>query len=43
MDNQPSASASDLDQQSYLSARDSDHKDLLVYAAKESGRSVLQV
>ncbi len=35
--------AADQDRNSYLSARDSSHKDLLVYAARESGRSVLQI
>jgi Sugar-transfer associated ATP-grasp len=35
--------AADLDKNGYLSARDSGHQDLLVYAARESGRSVLKI
>ncbi len=31
------------DKNSYLSARDCSHKDLLVYAARQSGRSVMQI
>ena len=31
------------DEANYLSARDSSHADLLAYAAKQSGRSVLQI
>lgn len=36
-------SAADLDQQQYYAVRDSSHKDLLAYAAKASGRSVLTI
>lgn len=36
-------SAADSDHANYLSARDSSPKDLLVYAAKKSGRSPLQI
>lgn len=36
-------SAADLDHQSYLSVRDTSHKELLVHAARKSGRSVLQI
>lgn len=43
MNIQTPVSAVDLDHQSYLSARDSDHKDLLVHAARQSGRSVFQI
>lgn len=40
---QEQVSATDLDQEKYMSARDTNHKDLLVYAARNSGRSVLQI
>lgn len=43
MNVQNTISAAALDQESYLSARDSSHKDLLVYAARQSGRSVFQI
>lgn len=43
MSNNHPQSAADLDQQSYYAARDSSHKDLLAYAAKKSGRSVLAI
>lgn len=36
-------SAAELDKANYLSVRDTDHKDLLIYAARNSGRSVLQI
>ena len=43
MNAHPPLNAVDLDHQNYLSARDSTHKDLLIHAARRSGRSVLQV
>jgi hypothetical protein len=43
MNMQSTVTAADLDQSNYVSVRDSSHKDLLVYAAKQSGRSVLQI
>ncbi|UWR22213.1 sugar-transfer associated ATP-grasp domain-containing protein [Sulfitobacter sp. S190] len=43
MNVQTPISAADLDKSSYYAARDNDHKDLLIYAARESGRSPLQI
>ncbi|MEP2027918.1 MAG: sugar-transfer associated ATP-grasp domain-containing protein [Paracoccaceae bacterium] len=43
MNVQNADTAVELDEKDYYSARDSSHKDLLVYAARESGRSVLQI
>ncbi|EAQ26693.1 sugar-transfer associated ATP-grasp domain-containing protein [Roseovarius sp. 217] len=43
MNSQNAMSAAALDEKSYLSARDSTHKDLLIYAARKSGRSVFQI
>ena len=43
MNVQSPLTAAGLDKESYLSARDSSDKDLLVYAARESGHSVLQI
>lgn len=43
MNTQTTVSAAELDKQEYLAARDSNLTELLAYAAKTSGRSVLQV
>jgi hypothetical protein len=43
MNAQAPISAADLDKAGYYSARDNSHKDLLVYAARASGRSVLKI
>lgn len=43
MNMQTPVTAADQDQNSFVSVRDASHKDLLVYAARESGRSVLQI
>ncbi len=43
MNVQSPLTAAGLDRKSYLSARDSSDKDLLIYAARKSGRSVLQI
>lgn len=43
MNMQDPISAADLDKNNYMSARDGSHKDLLVYAARKSGRSVLKI
>lgn len=43
MNMQSTPTAAELDKNKYLAARDNSHQDLLVYAARQSGRSVLQI
>jgi len=43
MNVQTNMSAAEMDTADYLSVRDTNYKDLLIYAARNSGRSVLQI
>lgn len=43
MNAESSLSAAESDKNNYQAARDSSHKDLLIYAARKSGRSVMRI